>query len=179
VLRNGYVAKRVLAKTLSATARISATQCCSAVKTSREIKDLPATAYRFAKVHLSNGKFSLDGLEMNARLTTLQFPDARQASASVAVFAAPTHEVSAAPAATAAGTLTVVVAMERTMLSPHEFATLMLVKDAPTQVDMNREELDALLEHQLVQLENLASGRQQWRITEYGDSALKAIKRFS
>jgi hypothetical protein len=36
-----------------------------------------------------------------------------------------------------------------------------------------------LLEHQLVQLENLASGRQQWRITEYGDSALKAIKRFS
>jgi hypothetical protein len=71
------------------------------------------------------------------------------------------------------------VAMERTMLSPHEFATLMLVKDAPNQVDMDREELDALLEHQLVQLENLASGLQQWRITEHGDSALKAIKRFS
>ncbi|WP_206997411.1 hypothetical protein [Trinickia mobilis] len=65
------------------------------------------------------------------------------------------------------------------MLSPHEFATLLLVKDAPNQVDMDREELDALLEHQLVQLESLASGRQQWRITEYGDSALKAIKRFS
>jgi hypothetical protein len=65
------------------------------------------------------------------------------------------------------------------MLSPHEFATLLLVKDAPNQVDMDREELDALLEQQLVQLENLASGLKQWRLTEYGDSALKAIKRFS
>jgi hypothetical protein len=65
------------------------------------------------------------------------------------------------------------------MLSPHEFATLLLVKDAPNQVDMKREELDALLERQLVQLESLASGRQQWSVTESGDSALKAIKRFS
>lgn len=32
------------------------------------------------------------------------------------------------------------------MLSPHEFATLLLVKDSPNQVDMNRDELDALLE---------------------------------
>ncbi len=65
------------------------------------------------------------------------------------------------------------------MLSPHEFATLLLVKDAPNQVDMEREELDSLLERQLVQLEKLASGRQQWRVTEIGDSALRAIKRFS
>jgi hypothetical protein len=65
------------------------------------------------------------------------------------------------------------------MLSPHEFATLLLVKDAPNQVDMEREELDALLERQLVQLESLGSGRQQWSVTESGDSALKAIKRFS
>ncbi|SKD06231.1 hypothetical protein SAMN05446934_9888 [Paraburkholderia hospita] len=28
------------------------------------------------------------------------------------------------------------------MLSPHEFATLMLVKAAPDQIDLNREELD-------------------------------------
>ncbi|ASV98184.1 hypothetical protein GNZ12_01370 [Paraburkholderia sp. 1N] len=69
--------------------------------------------------------------------------------------------------------------MERTMLSPHEFATLLLVKDAPNQVDMEREELDALLERQLVQLERLASGNEQWRVTETGDSALRAIKRFS
>ncbi|CAN7499727.1 hypothetical protein LJR230_003350 [Trinickia sp. LjRoot230] len=65
------------------------------------------------------------------------------------------------------------------MLSPHEFATLLLVKDAPNQSDMDREELDALLEQQLVQLENLASGHQEWRLTESGDSAIKAIKRFS
>lgn len=65
------------------------------------------------------------------------------------------------------------------MLSPHEFATLLLVKDAPHQVDMNREELDALLEHQLVRLENLASGLSEWRLTESGDTAVKAIKRRS
>jgi hypothetical protein len=65
------------------------------------------------------------------------------------------------------------------MLSPHEFATLLLVKDAPDQVEMDREELDALLERQLVQLERLASGDEEWRVTETGDTALRAIKRFS
>ncbi len=65
------------------------------------------------------------------------------------------------------------------MLSPHEFATLLLVKDAPNQVDMEREELDALLERQLVQLERLATGHQQWRLTESGDTALRVIKRCS
>jgi len=60
------------------------------------------------------------------------------------------------------------------MLSPHEFATLLLVKDSPNQADMERDELDALLERQLVQLEKLASGLQQWSLT-----ALRAIKRFS
>ncbi|NIF52563.1 hypothetical protein F3J19_10740 [Burkholderia sp. Ax-1724] len=69
--------------------------------------------------------------------------------------------------------------MERTMLSPHEFATLLLVKDAPNQVDMDREELDALLERQLVQLERLASGNERWRVTETGNNALRAIKRSS
>jgi hypothetical protein len=69
--------------------------------------------------------------------------------------------------------------MERTMLSPHEFATLLLVKEAPNQVDMDREELDALFERQLVQLEKLASGLKQWRLTDIGDSAIRAIKRFS
>jgi hypothetical protein len=65
------------------------------------------------------------------------------------------------------------------MLSPHEFATLLLVKDAPNQVDMDREELDALLEQQLVRLESLGTGLQQWRLTESGDTAIRAIKRFS
>ncbi|MCG1055651.1 hypothetical protein KQH49_12225 [Mycetohabitans sp. B5] len=65
------------------------------------------------------------------------------------------------------------------MLSPHEFATLLLVKDAPNQVDMNREELGALLNRQMVELEKLATGRQRLRVTETGDTALRAVKRYS
>ncbi|AYZ97514.1 phage tail assembly chaperone [Burkholderia sp. AU29985] len=65
--------------------------------------------------------------------------------------------------------------MERTMLSPHEFATLLLVKDAPDQADMDRDELDALLEQQLVRLEGLGSGR-KYCVTETGDATLRSIK---
>ncbi len=53
------------------------------------------------------------------------------------------------------------------MLSPHEFATLLLVKDAPQQVEMEREELDALLERQLVLLERLASGAHHGQTYRY------------
>ncbi|AXF05711.1 hypothetical protein [Paraburkholderia hospita] len=63
------------------------------------------------------------------------------------------------------------------MLSPHEFATLMLVKDAPEQIDLNREELDTLLERQLVALEQMASGARRPRLTSNGDSVLQAIAR--
>jgi hypothetical protein len=63
------------------------------------------------------------------------------------------------------------------MLSPHEFATLLLVKDAPQQVEMEREELDALLERQLVFLERLASGAHHVRLTDIGHLALKAMRR--
>ncbi len=44
---------------------------------------------------------------------------------------------------------------------------------------MVRDELDALLERQLVKLENLASGLQLWSLTASGDSTMKAIKRYS
>lgn len=47
------------------------------------------------------------------------------------------------------------------MLSPHEFETLMLVRQAPDQLDMNRAELDALLERQLVMPEHCAAGRRR------------------
>ncbi|TCG03208.1 hypothetical protein BZM27_50170 [Paraburkholderia steynii] len=63
------------------------------------------------------------------------------------------------------------------MLSPHEFATLMLVKAAPEQIDLNCEELDMLLERQLVALEQLASGAQRPRLTRDGDSVLRAVTR--
>jgi hypothetical protein len=61
------------------------------------------------------------------------------------------------------------------MLSPHEFATLLLVKDAPDHNDMEPDELDALLEQQLVRLEGLGSGR-RYCVTESGDAALRSIK---
>ncbi|OUL75670.1 hypothetical protein [Paraburkholderia hospita] len=63
------------------------------------------------------------------------------------------------------------------MLSPHEFATLMLVKAAPEQIDLDREELDTLLERQLVALEQLASGARRPRLTRDGDSVLQAVAR--
>ena len=44
------------------------------------------------------------------------------------------------------------------MLSPKEFATLMLVKAAPDQIDMCRQELDTLLERQLSPSRNSLAG---------------------
>ncbi len=62
------------------------------------------------------------------------------------------------------------------MLSAHEFATLMLLSQSPEQVDMNRAELDALLERQLVRLERSAEGhRRRARLTETGRSVLQAL----
>ncbi|HTH61039.1 MAG TPA: hypothetical protein VL689_12890 [Paraburkholderia sp.] len=61
------------------------------------------------------------------------------------------------------------------MLSPHEFATLMLVRQAPDQLDMNRAELDALLERQLVMLEHGSAGRRRAHLTEKGRSFLDAL----
>ncbi|MGY6258079.1 hypothetical protein ACXIVK_31920 [Paraburkholderia caledonica] len=63
------------------------------------------------------------------------------------------------------------------MLSPHEFATLMLVKEAPDQADLNRADLDVLLEQQLVSLEQLTCGCQHLDLTVEGHSILKALTR--
>ncbi|WP_150699677.1 hypothetical protein [Pandoraea terrae] len=63
------------------------------------------------------------------------------------------------------------------MLSPHEFATLMLLKDAPDQVDMTRPDLEALLERQLVELDRLASGHQRPRVTARGHHLLQRVER--
>ena len=65
------------------------------------------------------------------------------------------------------------------MLSPHEFTTLMVVKDAPDQVDPERVELRTLLERKLVILEPLTSGRRRPRITPDGCAVLKAVARIS
>ena len=62
------------------------------------------------------------------------------------------------------------------MLSPHEFATLLLVKDAADEI-ADRAELGALIERQLVALEELASGTTRPRVTTDGDTILDAITR--
>ncbi|MCA8276139.1 hypothetical protein LGN17_27015 [Burkholderia sp. AU30280] len=61
------------------------------------------------------------------------------------------------------------------MLSPHEFATLMLVREAPDQIDLHRTELDALLERQLVMLEHGAAGRRHAYLTHKGRRFLDAL----
>jgi methyl-accepting chemotaxis protein len=63
------------------------------------------------------------------------------------------------------------------MLSPHEFATLMLVKDSPEQIDVTSQELDILREQQLVAMEQLASGIHRLSLTDDGHSLLQAIRR--
>jgi hypothetical protein len=63
------------------------------------------------------------------------------------------------------------------MLSPHEFTTLMIVKDAPDQIEPDREELHTLLERHLVIVERLASGHRRHRITPHGHAVLQAISR--
>ncbi|WP_416046990.1 hypothetical protein [Cupriavidus basilensis] len=63
------------------------------------------------------------------------------------------------------------------MLSPHEMATLMLIKDTSDETELDRADLDALLEHQFVSLERLDSGRQHPCITARGGALLNAIAR--
>ncbi|SKD04851.1 hypothetical protein [Paraburkholderia hospita] len=63
------------------------------------------------------------------------------------------------------------------MLSPHEFATLMLVKDATDHIELDRADLDALQERQLVRLQRLSSGHQRAEITVNGHSILEAVAR--
>jgi hypothetical protein len=48
--------------------------CCTALKTSREIKNLPADPDRLCGTGKSKGKFTGDQLAFSVRLTTLQFP---------------------------------------------------------------------------------------------------------
>ncbi|MGF6935615.1 hypothetical protein OKW41_004777 [Paraburkholderia sp. UCT70] len=62
------------------------------------------------------------------------------------------------------------------MLSAHEFATLMLVRDSADHI-AERQELDTLLERQLVAMGQLAGGTVRPRITQDGDSLLRAFAR--
>ena len=63
------------------------------------------------------------------------------------------------------------------MLSPHELATLMLVKDAPDRMEANRLELGALRELELIEIEPPEAGLPMPRVTPRGDAVLRAIAR--
>ncbi|WP_028209002.1 hypothetical protein [Paraburkholderia nodosa] len=62
------------------------------------------------------------------------------------------------------------------MLSAHEFATLMLVRDSADHI-ADREELDTLLERQLVALETRDGETVRLRVTRDGDSLLRTLTR--
>ena len=64
------------------------------------------------------------------------------------------------------------------MLSPHEFATLLLVKETPDREDLNPADLDALLEYQLIAFEKRTSGcRRYLNLTDQGFMILRAAAR--
>lgn len=63
------------------------------------------------------------------------------------------------------------------MLSPHEIATLMLLRHSPEQIDMNRTELHTLLERRLVALEQRAGSHRRLSLTKTGRQLLEAVGR--
>jgi len=66
---------------------------------------------------------------------------------------------------------------DESMLSPHEFATLMSVKNAPYPFDLSHEDLDALLTHQLIALEKDPPGQLRPYVTIHGEAILRAVAR--
>ena len=63
------------------------------------------------------------------------------------------------------------------MLSPHELAALLLLRNLPDQFGPDQAEVDALLEYQLVALEKLPTGQQRFHLTRDGHSVIRAVTR--
>jgi len=63
------------------------------------------------------------------------------------------------------------------MPSPHEFATLMLVKSTSDQFGLSREDLDAPLTHQLIALDKDPPGQLRPYVTRHGEAVLRAVAR--
>ena len=64
------------------------------------------------------------------------------------------------------------------MLSPHEFAALLLVGGEQDLAELDRDDLASLVERQLVALDKLVAG-QHLRLTERGACVVKAATRRS
>lgn len=65
------------------------------------------------------------------------------------------------------------------MLSPHELATLMVLKTAPARLDSHRVELETLREQELIVIESMANGASVARLTARGDALLRFVDRKS
>ncbi|CAN0627189.1 conserved protein of unknown function [Burkholderia multivorans] len=63
------------------------------------------------------------------------------------------------------------------MLSPHEFAVLLLIEHTTDPAALDGDDLNALVERQLVALEQLTSGNRRARLTAGGQSILSTIER--
>lgn len=61
------------------------------------------------------------------------------------------------------------------MLSPHEFAVLLLVNDSAESHDLDRADVEALIEHKLVTLERQGLDQVYARVTAQGRALLKAF----
>jgi len=61
------------------------------------------------------------------------------------------------------------------MLSPHEFATLMLVNDGHEQGHLDRAELETLHRQQLITLDHPGTSYQRAQLTARGDLVLRVI----
>jgi hypothetical protein len=64
--------------------------------------------------------------------------------------------------------------LESTVLSPHEFAVLLLVNVGAEAAELDRADVEALIEHQLVTLERRGPDRCYVRVTLQGYAFLKA-----
>jgi hypothetical protein len=62
------------------------------------------------------------------------------------------------------------------MLSPHEFAALLLVGGTSELPDLDPDDLASLVERQLVALDELVTGR-RLHLTEHGESVVIAVTR--
>lgn len=61
------------------------------------------------------------------------------------------------------------------MLSPHEFSTLMLVRDAVQQSEFDQADLLALVDRQLIALDRPDAMSRQPRITDRGHALLARL----
>lgn len=61
------------------------------------------------------------------------------------------------------------------MLSPHEIATLMVIRDTASRLDIGHDELAALLRLELVSLDAAVTGPASPRLTPRGDAVLLAF----